>query len=338
MAKKYKYKTVVTDHTCGDLKIERRALEKVGSSVADPQCEMNDQEAIIEATKDADAILTQNAVITRKVIESLQKCRVIVCYGVGLEVIDVQAATERGIVVANVPDYCTDEVADHTMALMLSCLRKVTQETMAIKNNPKGLIYGDALFGPVFKLREQVLGLVGFGNIARNLVAKAKPFGFKIIAHDRFVEGAVFEKYKVTRVSLDKLLRTSDVVSLHLPLNESTENLIVESQLKKMKKTAYLINASRGQIIDEAALYKALKMGWIAGAALDVTVHEPVNPDNPLLTLDNLIITNHTGYYSEGCIEDMKTKATEEVRRVLSGKSPRPIAFVNPEVKTRTIR
>ena len=336
--KRYKYKTVVTDHTWGDLKIERKALEQVGSTVADPQCEMDDQQAIIEATKDADAVLTQNALMTRNVVESLDKCRVIICYGVGLEVIDIQAATERGIMVANVPDYCKDEVADHTMALMLSCLRKVTQETIAIKKNPKGLTYGGPLFGPMFKLREQVLGLIGFGTVARNLVAKARPFGFEIIAHDRFVDKVIFREHNVVPVSLDKLLRTSDVVSLHLPLNENTKNLIAESQLKKMKENAYLINTSRGQVVDEAALYKALKMGWVAGAALDVTVHEPVNPDNPLLKLDNLIITNHTGYYSEGCLEDVRTKAAEEARRVLGGKSPRPIAFVNPEVKTRAIR
>ena len=333
-----KYRVVVVDHTFPDLDVEKRELEKTDAELIGAQCKADDEEAITAATGNADAVITQNAIMTRSVIESLKRCQVIACYGVGVEIVDVEAATEHGIVVANVPDYCIDEVSDHTMALILSCLRKVTQETLAIKKNPKGLVYAGPLFPPIFKLRQQVLGLVGFGHVARNLVAKARPFGFDIITNDPFAPKATFDKHKVRQVTLDNLLRISDVVSLHVPLNENTENLIAEENLRKMKQTAFLINTSRGQVIHEGALYKALKEHWIAGAALDVTAEEPINPDNPLLKLDNLIITNHIGYYSEGCLENVRTKAIGEVVRVLNGKPPRPVAFVNPEVKQRATR
>ena len=334
---KYKYKAVVADYTFPDLEIEKRELEKVNAELIGAHCKPNDEGAIIAVSKNVHAIFSQNAIISRRVIESLRRCQVIVCYGVGLECVDVEAATEHSIIIANVPDYCINEVSDHTMALILSCLRKVTQETIAIKRNPKELIYGRPLFPPIFKLRGQVLGLVGFGNVAQNLVSKARPFGFKIIAYDPFVAEETFKKYEVRQVTLDNLLKISDVASLHLPLNEKTENLITEAELMKMKETAFLINTSRGQIIDESALYKALKQGWIAGAGIDVTVEEPINPDNPLVKLDNLIITNHIGYYSEGCLEEVRIKAAKEVARVLSGRFPRPIAFVNPQVKQEKI-
>lgn len=332
--KKRKYKIVVLDHTF-ELDIEKKETDDFGGELIDPQCRWNDEAAIIAAAKDAHAILSQNAVVTRKVIESLAECRIIVCYGVGVEIVDVKAATENGIIVANVPDYCINEVSDHAMALILSCLRRITQETMAIKKNPRGLTYGGPLFPPVFKLKGQVLGLVGFGNVARTLAVKARPFGFKIIAYDPFVHGEIFKQHKVGQVTLDNLLKSSDVVSLHLPLNKKTDNLIAARELGKMKRTAFLINTSRGQIVDEGALYKALNKGRIAGAGVDVTTSEPVNPDNPLLKLDNFIITNHIGYYSEGCLEEVRTKAMGEVKRVLGGKLPRPVAFVNPQVKKR---
>ena len=335
--KKYKYKIVVTDYNFSDLEIEKKVSEKIDAELIDAQCEWDNEDEIIAATEDAHAIINQNAVITRRVIESLRRCQVITPYGVGLDCIDVEAATEHGIIVANVPDYCVNEVADHTMALALSCLRKVTQETIVIKKSPRERIYGVPLFKPIFKLREQVIGLVGFGNVARNLVSKARVFGFEIIAYDPFVNEETFKKYKVKQVSLDELLETSDVVSLHLSLSEETERLIAESEFRKMKKTAFFINTSRGRIIDEKALYKALKEGWIAGAGIDVTVGEPIRSDDPLLKLDNLLITNHIGHYSEGSVDAVRIGAIEEVVRVLSGKPPRPIAFVNPQVKQRKI-
>ena len=337
---KEKYKVVVVDHTFEPLDVEENELQGFGIELISAQCKWDDEQEIIEAAKDAHAIIVQNSIITRKVIESLKKCRVIALYGVGLDPVDVEAATEHGIIVANVPDYCINEVADHTMALVLGSLRKVVRETIAIRRlNPnKGsgsMNYGGPLFGPIFKLKGQVLGLVGFGNVSRNLVSKARPFRFDIIAYDPIVDKKLFSDHNVTQVSLDEILRNSDIVSLHLPLNEKTENLIGAAELAKMKKTAFLINTSRGPIVDEDALYKALKENRIAGAGIDATVNEPINPDNPLLELDNLIITNHIGYYSEGCVEDVRAKAAREVCSVLSGKEPRSIAFVNPQVRGR---
>ncbi len=334
-SKKYKYKAIVTDYTFHDLDIEKTELAEIGVEVLGFKCKWDDEDQIIAITEDADAIFNQNTILSRRIIEHLDKCRIIVCYGAGVEAVDVEAATEYNIVVANVPDYCINEVADHAMALILSSIRRVTRETIAIKKNPIELIYGAPLFPPIFKLREQILGLIGFGNVSRNLVLKARPFGFNIIAYDPFVDENIFNKYKVRRVQLDELLKISDVVSLHLPLNKNTERMVDEKMLKKMKKTAFLINVSRGPIVDELALYKALKECWIEGAAVDTTAIEPINYDNPLIDLDNFIITNHIGYYSEGSFEDMRIKASREVKSVLNGGAPRPIAFVNPQVKIK---
>jgi len=329
------YRVVVVDHTFDGLDIERAELGRSAFRVelVDAQCKPDDQREVIAATTRAHGIIIQNALINRTVIVSMKKCRVIALYGVGTENVDIEAATEHGIIVANVPDYCTEEVADHTMALILDCLRKVTRETLAIKTNPAGLTYGGPLFPPIFKLRGLVLGLVGFGNVARSLVGKAKPFGFRIVAHDPLVRDEVFRDCGVEPMGLEELLSASDVVSLHVPLSGKTIGLIGEAQLQRMKKTAFLINTARGPIVDEQALACALKESCIAGAGVDVTCEEPIRPGNPLLECDNLIITNHIGYYSEGCLDEVRRKAAGEVARVLSGKPPRPAAFVNPEAR-----
>ena len=332
-----KLRACVTDHTFDPLDVEARELQKAGIELVEAQCPWEDEAAIIEAAGDCDAIIVQNSVITRRIIEGLPRCKVISLYGVGLDPVDVAAATEHGVVIANVPDYCINEVADHAMALLLSCLRKTVWETIAIRKLDPGadysnMNYGGPLFPPVFKLKGLVLGLVGFGNVSRAIVARARAFRLNVIACDPLVDAAVFEEHGVERVDLDALLSRSDAVSLHLPLNDRTTNMIGTAQLAAMKSTAFLVNTARGAIVDEDALYRALKSGQIAGAALDVTVDEPIGADNPLLTLDNLVITNHIGYYSEGCLEEVRTRAAEEVCRVLSGGDPLPVAFVNPGV------
>jgi len=328
------YRIVVVDHTFPGLDVEEKVVKKSGlrAEVRDPQCDPNNPDDIIGAVADADGILIQNAVINKSIIDTMTHCKVIALYGVGIESVDIAAATKSGIAVANVPDYCINEVADHAMALMLSCVRKVTEETVAVKARQPGMVFGGPLFPPIFKLRELTLGLVGFGNVARNIVSKATPFGLSIIAHDPFVSDAILQEYHVERVSLEALLEQSDIVSLHLPKTPNTIALIDKAVFQRMKPTAFLINTSRGALVDEAALYCALKERWIAGAGIDVTVDEPILPDNPLLGLSNLLITNHIGYYSEGCLDELRTKTMQEVVRVLRGDTPRSVAFVNPDI------
>ncbi|MFS8514741.1 MAG: C-terminal binding protein, partial [Planifilum fulgidum] len=284
-------------------------------------------EEVIAACRDADAILNQYAPLGRRVVEALNRCRVIVRYGVGVNTIDLAAATEKGICVANVPDYCLDEVSDHALALLLNLARRITAADRLVKRGE----WDFKRAAPVRRLRGQTVGLVGFGNIPRVLAAKLKPLGFRLIAHDPYVPRSVAEERGVTLVSLDRLCREADIVSVHAPLTAETRGMIGREQLRSMKPRAYLINTSRGPVVDEGALLEALREGWIAGAALDVVEEEPIRPDHPLLSMEQVILTPHMAWYSEEAMEELRTKAAEAVREVLQhGRYPRYL--VNREV------
>jgi D-3-phosphoglycerate dehydrogenase len=237
--------------------------------------------------------------------------------------INVEAATERGIIVANVPDYCVDEVSTHAMALILACARKVPYLSTTVKNGNWDFTVGK----PLFRSQGRVLGLFGLGRIGRAVARKATGFNFKIIAYDLYISEA---NEKVELVSFSQLLSNSDFISIHVPLTQETKHSFGEAEFKAMKKDAYLINTARGAIVDELALYRALKEGWIAGAALDVMEKEPPEPNDPLLKLDKLIITPHISYYSEESYAELKTKAAQAVLDVLKGELPK--AIVNPKV------
>jgi len=275
-------KVVVTDCDHPSLEPEMRILEEINPEFVVAHCTTED--GIIEAAKDAHAIINQWAPITRKVIESLNRCKVVARYGVGVQCIDVEAATEHGIIVTNVPDYCIDEVSTHAMALILACARKVTLLHRMVKEKK----WNFALAKPLFRTQGRTLGLFGLGKIARALAHKTSRFGFKIIAYDPYVFKADTE---IELVEFPQLLSDSDFISIHAPLTKETWHIFGENELKAMKKTAYLINTARGPIINERALYKALKERWIAGAALDVMEKEPPDWKNPILKLDNLIMT-----------------------------------------------
>jgi len=283
----------------------------------------NTEDEVIEAAKDADGILNQYAPITRRVMESLKRCKVIARYGVGVDNIDVEAATEQGIIIANVPDYCIDEVSTHTMALILACARGITLLDRKIREKK----WDFTLAKPLFRTQGKVLGLFGLGRIAKMVAQKASRFGFKIIAYDPYIS-KVDEDIKL--VEFSKLLSDSDFVSLHAPLTQETRHSFGESELKAMKKTAYLINTSRGPLLNEKALYQALREKWIAGAALDVMEKEPPEWENPLLKLNNLIVTPHISFYSEESYVELKTKIAKVVLAVLKGELPS--AIVNPQV------
>ena len=319
-------KVVITDCDHPFVEIERAILSEINPEFLLAYC--NTEDEVIETARDADGIINQYAPITRRVIESLKRCKVIARYGVGVDNIDVEAATEYGIIVANVPDYCVDEVSTHTMALILVCARGIT----LLDRKRRDKKWDFTLAKPLFRTQGKTLGLFGLGRIAKMVAQKALGFEFKVIAFDPYVSEA---NSKIEMVALKRLLSDSDFLSIHVPLTDQTRHSFSENELRTMKKTSYLVNTSRGPIVDEKALYVALKEKWIAGAALDVMEKEPPDWEDPLLKLDNIIITPHISFYSEESYVELKTKVAESVRAVLKGELPR--AMVNPQVIKRKI-
>lgn len=261
--------------------------------------------------------------ITRRVITSLNKCKVIARYGVGVDNIDVKAATEYGIIVANVPDYCVDEVSSHTIGLILACARGIILLNKKVKEKR----WGFSLAKPLFRIQGKTLGIFGLGRIGSAVAKKFIGFGLKIIACDPYVSKT---NTKIKMVDFPQLLSESDFISINASLTDETRHSFGEDELRAMKKSAYLINTARGAIINEKSLYKALREKWIAGAAIDVMEKEPPCWEDPLLKLDNLIVTPHSAFYSEESYVELKTKVANAVLSVLSGGLPK--ATVNPEV------
>ncbi|PZE20602.1 C-terminal binding protein [Paenibacillus xerothermodurans] len=322
-----KWKVVVTDWEYADLRFEEKVLlAHEGVELVPAQCRTEDD--VIEVCRDADALINQYAPISRKVIEALRNCKVITRYGVGVNTIDLDAATEKGICVANVPDYCMDEVADHALALLLSWTRKVTLANRHVKNGN----WDFKVTQPIYRLRGRTIGLVGFGKIPQALAEKVKPLGLQVLAYDPFFPKEVAEQKGVQLVELDELCSQSDYISVHAPLMEATRGMIGENQFSLMKKDAIIINTSRGPVINESALVKALQSGLIGGAALDVLEEEPMVKDHPLLSMDNVILTPHVAWYSEEAAEEMRSKAAAGIIDVLVfGEYPKYL--VNQRVK-----
>ena len=308
---------------------------RIGVEFITLPCQTEDE--IIAATQEADAVITMMRPFTRKVIERLSKCKLIYNLGTGYEAIDIRAATEHGIYVSYPGDYCTEEVAEHTMALILACARKLFLLDKAVRDG-KWDSYEKKeirlkILPPMFKLKGQILGLIGFGRIPQRLVPKAKGFELRIIAFDPYVSSSAFETLGVESVSFDYLLKSSDYVSVHAAFTPKAWHMIGIDQFKMMKHTAYIINCARGEFIDEQALYLALTQGYIAGAALDVLERESVGLDHPLLRLENVIITAHSAYYSEQSVLKYRQRPYEEIARIIKGQQPRRL--LNPEVKGR---
>lgn len=321
------HKVVLTDYGWPNLDLEKEILEKGGAELIATHC--SNESDVLAATAEADAIITEYAPITRAVILAAKKCKVISMNAAGYDNVDVAAATEEGVVVANVPDYCYDEVADHAMALLLACARRVVRLCQDIKSQ----IWDFKSAGKIRRIRGQVLGLIGFGGIARNVARKAKPFGMRIIAYDPYLPSEVFDQEGVRQVSLAEVLKDSDFVSIHIPKAPETVGLISEEQLRLMKPDSFLINTSRGGIVEEADLNEALREGLIEGAALDVLAVEPADFSNPLFTCENVIITPHCAFYSEDAMVEVRTRAAEQVLKVLGGEWPPNL--VNRELRER---
>lgn len=300
--------------------VNLQPTEKVLASLdADIQiAKQTTPEAILEIAREADGLMVTFANISKEIIQGLERCKVIGRYGIGVDNIDLDAATEAGIQVCYVPDYCQDEVSDHAMTLLVSLARKITYSNSLVQQGR----WDAKAVAPMYRLRGRTLGLVGLGQIPQSVVPKAQAFGLNVIASDPFVPEEVARNFDVELVDFDSLLERSDYISVHAPLTDKTHHLFSKDAFQKMKPEALLINTARGPLVDDQALADALDDGQIGGAALDVLPIEPP-VDSPLLNRDNVIITPHTAFYSVEALVDLQTKAAEDVVSVLNGQTPR---------------
>lgn len=312
-----KFKVLLTDYEFEHLQYEEEVFAESGLDIEFIKAQCKTEEEVIEKAKQADAILNQYAPISRRVIESLENTKVISRYGVGVNTIDLEAAKEKGIIVANVPDYGMEEVSNHAIALLLSWARKVT----LLNNEVKKGNWDFKASVPIHRFDQQTVGVLGFGRIPRRFIEKVKPLGFKLAAYDPFVSAEDMEAVGVRKMELDEIIQEADYLSVHVPLIKDTFHLLNKVRFGQMKKSAVIINTARGPIIDEIALAEALENGTIAGAALDVTEEEPVAKDSPLLKMNNVIITPHSAWYSEEAMVELRQKAARNIVQVLSGEA-----------------
>ena len=276
-------------------------------------------EGILEVAADADALLVTYGQINADVIAGLNNCKAIGRFGIGTDNIDIGAAAEKGIVVTYAPVYCLDEVSDHAMALLLSVARKIPYANKLVADGRWEM----PAVVPIARLRGNTLGLLGLGNIPQQIVGKAQAFGMNVIAADPYCPDDVFQRLNVAKVGFDDLLARSDYISVHAPLTPETEKMFNMDAFKKMKNTAFLINTARGPLVDTADLAAALDAGEIAGAGLAVLPTEPPAADDPIVGRDDVVLTPHTGFYSEDALLDLQTTVASDVAAVLAGEEPK---------------
>ena len=306
-------KVFITDYGFSDIHQERHIITSAGHDLLAGQCKS--PEAVLEAAADADVLLVQWAPITSAVINGLNKCRVIVRYGIGVDNVDLVAAKARGIPVCNVPDYCIDEVADHAVAMALSLARQLPMMDRRVRAGTWKITPDH----PMPALSTMTFAAAGLGRIARAVLARAGAFGCRPAAYDPYVKPEVFAANGIMRLTLEEMFRQADVLSLHMPLTPETRHLINPAALAKMKPTAIIVNTARGGLIDTVALAEALQSGVIAGAGLDVFDPEPLSMEHPLRNCRNAILTSHVGWFSDESVPKLQRLAAEEVVRALRG-------------------
>lgn len=319
-----KAKVVLTDYVWESLDVEKKTLEGLADLV--PLQTKKPDEFIAQAA-DCDALLnTYAGPITAEVMAKMLKCRIIARYGIGVDTIDLDAATAAGIIVTNNPTYCIEEVAEHTMALLLASARKIAFYDRQVRAGRWEVPPGK----PLYRLAGRTLGFIGFGNIARQVAVRAASFGMRIVYADPYINEGQFDVPGV-KMELNAVLGEADFVSLHPPLTPQTRKMIHDEALSRMKPTAVLINCARGPVVDTDALVRALDTGKIAGCALDTTDPEPLPDPHPLRGRENVILNPHVAWYSEQALVGLQAGAPSEVKRVLSGEWP--INVVNRAVK-----
>jgi D-3-phosphoglycerate dehydrogenase len=322
---RHRYQAVIIDCDHGSIEEEKEEFGRIGVELGLAQVQK--EEDVIRACKEADGLLDQYALLNRRVLEDLPKCKVVSRYGVGVDSVDLKAATDLGIIVANVPDYCMDEVADQTLSMLLGLIRKTAFFDRKVKSGQWDFRIGI----PIYRIKGKTMGLVGCGKIGLEVAKRISAFGVRVITFDPYLEKT---PQAIELTDFDSLLKESDFISVHCPLNDSTKHLIGEKAFKKMAKKPFLLNTSRGPIVDENALIQALKKGLISGAGLDVLEKEPPDPLNPLLQMENVILNPHVSFYSVESISELKRRTAKNVADVLTGKWPGSV--VNREVRGKT--
>ncbi len=291
------------------------------------------EEDTIRYCAGAHIILTPvgGGVFSRNVLDRLRDCLAIIRYGVGLDGIDVKGATELGIIVAHVPDFCTDEVSTHTIMLILACWRKL----IPLSNKVREGVWSYRPYKPIYRLSGKTLGLISFGRVARAVAIKAKALGLKVVAYDPYVDPKVMGDLGVKPLPFEELLKVSNIVSVHAPATEETYHMISDRELGMMQPGAILVNTSRGAVVDELALYRALMSGAIAAAGLDVLEVEPPDFSSPLFALENVVVTPHCAFYSEESLHELHSRVAEAAVEVMRGKVPSNTVNVEVMKKAR---
>lgn len=322
-----KYLVVIADSPFENNSREQAILGKIGARVQRFNC--SNESDVIEGAKEADVVVCDVSPMTRNVISNLRRLVGIVESGVGYDNIDLDAATERGIMVCNVPNFITCEVTDHAVALILALTRKLHQ----IIPSTRAAEWTWRKFRPIQGLDGKTAGIIGFGNIGRQVAKRLRAFEMDVIAYDPYVSSQAIERLGGKPATLEQLLASSDVVTIHVPLTKETRHLIGKAELALMKNSAILVNTARGSVIDQEALIDSLGKGQIRAAGLDVLAVEPPDPNDPILRLDNVIVTPHIGWYSEESSSRLQEYTALEAKRILSGEAPRNL--VNPQARSK---
>ncbi|WP_307857690.1 C-terminal binding protein [Paenarthrobacter sp. DKR-5] len=315
---------VVTDWDQDSLAEEEAVAESRSMELVRADCRT--EEDVIRAAAGAQGILVQYAPVTRKVFEALPELKAVGRYGVGVDTVDVEAATDSGVAVCNVPDYGTEDVSDHAIALALTLARGVAALDRAMRRGD----YSLAPAQPLHRLSGRVFGVVGLGLIGAATARKARGVGYSTIGFDPLQTPGTVSPDGTTVVTFEELISRADVLSLHVPLNRHTHHLVNAEVLARMKPGALLVNTCRGGVVDTEALVEALQSGSLRGAGLDVFEEEPLPSTSSLLGLQNVVLTPHAAWYSEESQEELKRRTAENVMDVIAGRAPRNI--VNPEV------
>ncbi len=322
---------VTFDLAGGSYDLEMESLKPIGAEIVEIPAKTDAE--FIKAARDADAVIARGRRMSRQIIEGLDNCKIIALGSVGADTVDVFAATDKGIPVTNVPDTFIEEVADHTLMLLLATFRRLN--TMDSYVRAGRWSEGRPLLSQFPRLWGQTLGFISFGHVARAVAVRARPFGVHMLAFDPYIEELKITEYGVEPVSyLNELLERSDIVSMHAPSTQEVHHLMGEEQFRHMKPTGLFVNNGRGPTVDEKALIKALQEGWIAGAGLDVLEQEPPDLENPLLHMDNVILTPHVASASQRMAPETRRRVGQEIALVLTGRWPR--TCVNPEVLRHT--